>query len=128
MQEWLLLLFAFLRARFSAATSLLLSMLRRSSLPLRPVPSHRGLSQQVLQPRAVLGIGAGEECSYAEWVNLLIDVTYFWWACSAGNHIPGQRVTWTGSVSSAQVATGVSINWCVAKTTDISTNEVVAIL
>lgn len=31
--------------------------------------------------------------------------------CSAGNHVPGQRVTWTGSVSSAQIATGVSINW-----------------
>ena len=33
--------------------------------------------------------------------------------CSAGNHVPGQRVTWTGSVSSAQIATGVSINWSV---------------
>merc|ERR1712066_64846 len=31
--------------------------------------------------------------------------------CSTGNHVPGQRVTWTGSVSSAQMATGVSITW-----------------
>jgi len=31
--------------------------------------------------------------------------------CSSGNHLPGERVTWTGLASVGQLATGVSINW-----------------
>jgi len=31
--------------------------------------------------------------------------------CSAGNHNPAERVTWTGAARIKQLATGVSINW-----------------
>jgi len=31
--------------------------------------------------------------------------------CSSGNHAPGERVTWTGIASVAQMTAGVTINW-----------------
>ena len=33
-------------------------------------------------------------------------------ACSAGNHAPGQTVTWTGTLAARQRVLGVTLNWC----------------
>ena len=80
------------------------------------LPAH--MPAGTLQPRKPhrrvrdIGAGGSPACTVPSML-ALGSMTNRSRACSAGNHAPGQSVTWTGSLGARQKVVGLTLNWCV---------------